>query len=85
MRTHQRIGLLAGCLALATLHLPQCLGIATCWPCRPSLASAPSAQPAFPVLLQAAALSKPLDRTDGAPQDRAQVKTPESDTWVEGQ
>ena len=85
MRTHQRIGLLAGCLALATLHMPQCLGIATGWPCRPRLASAPAEVPALPVLLQAAALSKPLDRIEGVPQDRAKVQTPESETWVEGQ
>ena len=85
MRTHQRIGLLAGCLGLATLHVPLCLGIATSWPTRPRLATAPAADPGLPALLQAAALSKPLDRTDGVPQDRAEVQISESDTWAEGQ
>jgi len=84
MRTHQRIGLLAGCLALAMLHAPECLGIATRWPSRPRLTSAPGADAGLPVLLQAAALSKPLDRIDGASQDRAEVPTPGSETWMEG-
>ena len=85
MRTHQRIGLLAGCLALATLFVPPCLGIATAWPTRPNLAPAHAADPGLSVGLQAVALSKPGDRIDVARQDRVEVQTSGSEAWVEGQ
>ncbi len=85
MRTHQRIGLLAGCLALAALYVPPCLRIATHWPTRPRLAPARAAGPGPSVLLQAVALSPTAGWTTSAVQDRVQLRTSGSPTWVEGQ
>lgn len=85
MRTHQRIGLLAGCLALATLYVPPCLGIATHWPTRPRLSPPRAADPGLDVELQAAALSRPGPGIDGGPEERVEFPSPGSGAWVEGQ
>lgn len=85
MRTYQRIGLLTGCLALATLYVPRCLGIATDWPTRPRLVPARAADPGLSAELQAAALTGPGERIDEGPEDRVEFQTPGSAGWAEGQ